>query len=144
MILALNVDDTILVSSNLPFMQELKKVLSSTFDMVDLGDIHSCLGIQVQRYRHNGILLLRQTKFIQDIVQKFGLATAHSANTPCITRITKSTSTNIETESLALNQPYANLVGYLQFVGMSTRPDILFVANLLILVLSIYKTLVSS
>lgn len=29
------------------------------------------------------------------------------------------------------NQPYANLVGCLQVVGLNTRPDILFIANYL-------------
>ena len=129
-ILALYVDDTILVSNHIAFMEYIKKILSSAFEMVDLGEIHSCLGIQVQRYRQQGILLLRQTKFIDDIIEKFGLAHAHSANTPILMSSTKNTSTRCHEES-AIHQPYANLVGCLQFVGLNTRPDILFAANFL-------------
>ena len=129
-ILALYVDDTILVSNNITFLEAIKKLLSTAFEMVDLGEVHSCLGIQVQRHREQGILLLRQTKFIDDIVNKFGLANAHSANTPMLMSSTKGTSIGCNAES-ATHQPYANLVGCLQFVGLNTRPDILFAANFL-------------
>lgn len=104
-------DDTILVSNNLGFLQQIKKLLSSAFDMVDLGELHSCLGIQIQRDCTKGILLLRQSKFIEDTIKKFGLESAHSATTPYLASSMKSTSDS--GGQLVTNQPYANLVGCL-------------------------------
>ena len=119
LILALFVDDTILVSNNLEFMQ-----------FTILGEIHSCLGIQVQCHREKGLLFLCQTKFIEDIIEKFGLEKAHSTNTPCLVSSTKYGAT-AHNEALATSQPFANLIGCLKFVGLNIRLDILFMANFL-------------
>ena len=102
-------------------MQFIKRLLSSAFEMVDLGEIHSCLGIQVQCHHEKGLLFLRQTQFIEDIIEKFGLGKAHSANTPCFVSSTKYGATAHDDEALPMSQPYVNLIGCLQFIGLNTR-----------------------
>ena len=43
--LALYAENTILVSNDFGFLQQIKKLLSLAIDMVDLGELHSCPGI---------------------------------------------------------------------------------------------------
>jgi Reverse transcriptase (RNA-dependent DNA polymerase) len=49
LIIALYVDD--LISNHLDKLKATKSILSSKFEMTDLGDIHYFLGIQIQRNR---------------------------------------------------------------------------------------------
>ena len=86
---------------------------------------HICSDVSPKRILH----VLQQAKFIQDAVQKFGLTNAHFATTPCLVSSVKNTRLTHDVE--ASHQPYANLVGCLQFGGLNTRLDILCTANFL-------------
>lgn len=52
--LALHVDDCILASDFLQLLTNFKEKLKTEFDMVDLEEIHHCLGMQVDRNREEG------------------------------------------------------------------------------------------
>jgi hypothetical protein len=50
-ILVLYVDDILLASSDKNLLHEIKRFLSSNFDMKDLGDASYVLGIEIHRDR---------------------------------------------------------------------------------------------
>ena len=54
--LILYVDDILLASSDVNLLQEMKKFLSSNFDMKYLGEASFVLGIEIHRDRRKGIL----------------------------------------------------------------------------------------
>ena len=56
--LILYVDDILLASSDVGLLLETKKLLSSNFDMKDLGEASFVLGIEIHRDRKNGVLAL--------------------------------------------------------------------------------------
>jgi hypothetical protein len=54
--LILYVDDILLASSDVNLLLETKKLLSSNFDMKDLGEASFILGIEIHRDRRKGVL----------------------------------------------------------------------------------------
>ena len=52
----LNVDDILLANSDVNLLLEIKKFLSSNFDMKDLGEASFILGIEIHRDRRQGVL----------------------------------------------------------------------------------------
>jgi hypothetical protein len=54
------VDDILLASSDVTLLLETKKILSSNFDMKDLGEASFVLGIEIHRDRRMRVLGLSQ------------------------------------------------------------------------------------
>ena len=62
--LILYVDDVLLASSDVNLLQEIKKFLSSNFDMKDLGEASYVLGIEIHRNRTKCALGFSQKAYI--------------------------------------------------------------------------------
>ena len=60
MILILYVDDLLIVAKNKDELSKLKKNVSQTFDMKDLGNAKHILGMRITRDRSNGCIYLSQ------------------------------------------------------------------------------------
>ena len=56
----LYVDDILLASNDISFLQETKKFLMKNFEMKDLGEASFVLGIKILRDHSQGILRLSQ------------------------------------------------------------------------------------
>ena len=54
-------------------MNETKQMLSSHFDMKDIGDASFVLGIQIQRDRSRRILGLSQKSYIEKVLKRFNI-----------------------------------------------------------------------
>jgi hypothetical protein len=61
--LILYVDDILLASSDVNLLLEMKKFLSSNFDMKDLDEASFVLGIEIHRDRRKGVLGLSQKTY---------------------------------------------------------------------------------
>ena len=85
-LIGLYVDDLILISNDLPFLNAHKQLLSSSFSMTDNLDLSYILGIQVSRDRTKKELYLSQTKYINDILLKFNMASCKQIHTVRDTR----------------------------------------------------------
>jgi hypothetical protein len=74
------VDNILLTGSNSVMLHHLVQLLSSEFKLHDLGDVHYFLGIEVQS---TGIgLMLRQRKYILDILTRAGMTSCKPVDTP--------------------------------------------------------------
>lgn len=82
--LLLYVDDIILTCSSDTLHKSIIDLLSSKFEMKDLGPLHYFLGIDVTR--HTGGLFLSQRKYAEDIVERAGMASCKSSPTPADTK----------------------------------------------------------
>ena len=120
----LYVDDLIVASTN--GEEEFKKNLEKRFAMKDLGPIKSFLGIEITRNRSAKTLKLCQKKYIESLLNRFGLASCKGAATPmeAKTKIQK----NFETDQMLVDEPYRQLVGCLIYLT-NTRPDITYAVN---------------
>jgi hypothetical protein len=60
----------------------LKKLLSSEFEMKDLGAAKKILGMEITRDRKAGLLFLSQHAYIEKVFQRFNMHDAQLACTP--------------------------------------------------------------
>jgi hypothetical protein len=126
-IIAVYVDDLILVTNSTNQLMETKKMLNTIFEMKDLGDAKWILGIEIIRDRSKRTLVLRQSKYIKDVLEKFGMHDCKPISTPMDvgSKLSKSMCPQTEDECKAmLNIPYRNAVGSLMYAMVATRPDI--------------------
>src|SRR5687768_4193689 len=66
--LILYVDDMVVACSSLFEVENLKRLLSSEFDMKDLGEAKKILGMEILRDRARGILYLSQRRYIEKVL----------------------------------------------------------------------------
>ena len=79
-IIAIYVDDLIAITETDEEMRRLKKSLTSTFKMKDLGELYYCLGINF--YRTKDSLYMCQSQFIHRLLEKYGLSDTNTVATP--------------------------------------------------------------
>ncbi|KAI4352915.1 hypothetical protein L6164_007122 [Bauhinia variegata] len=63
-------------------IRNLKKELSKSFTMKDLGAVKQILGIKIIRDRKNGKLWLSQQKYIEKVLERFNMGNAKPVGTP--------------------------------------------------------------
>jgi hypothetical protein len=97
-------------------MSELKEDLQREFKMTDAGRLNYLLGIRFTRDEKG--LFLSQDKYVERIVQRYGLEQAKESSVPM------STSTRLSKEDgstkLKDNQEYQSMVGSLMYVALAT------------------------
>ena len=82
MIIALYVDHLLAATNSKQMLHDEKEQLKRKFDMKDLGEAHYILGIQIQRDRKKKLMLLHQTKYLQGLLEKFGMKDCKIVSTP--------------------------------------------------------------
>ncbi|GKD11562.1 retrovirus-related pol polyprotein from transposon TNT 1-94 [Tanacetum coccineum] len=119
-ILCLYVDDILIVGTNIEGINETKKFLSSCFQMKDMNEVDTILGIKVKR--HSGGYALNQCHYIDKIIDKFQHLNIEEANTPY-----ESSCKLVENNGRVVAQiEYASAIGCLMYATHCTRPDIAY------------------
>jgi hypothetical protein len=79
---ALYVDDMLLIGNNMDTIKEVKKQLSSKFDMKDLGATNFIMGMEIKRDRAVRNIWLNQKNILKqfEMFQHAGLQTCKGAN----------------------------------------------------------------
>jgi hypothetical protein len=72
-ILILYVDDILLAANDKSLLHDVKRFLSESFEMKDLGDASYVIGIEIFRDRKKGILGLSQKGYINKVLERFGM-----------------------------------------------------------------------
>jgi hypothetical protein len=70
--LCLYVDDILIFGSNLNVIEEVKNILSSNFEMKDLGEADVILNIKLVREGDGGVTLL-QSHYMEKVLSHFGI-----------------------------------------------------------------------
>ena len=125
--LLLYVDDILIVGRNTSRIQNLKNALSKSFAMKDLGGVKQILGMSVTRDRVRRKLYLSQEKYIQRVLQRFGMNDSKPVSAPLAPHFKlsiKQSPTTDEEKDLMNDVPYASAVGSLMYAMICTRPDI--------------------
>jgi len=127
--LLLYVDDILIAAKNIDLIQELKDTLKSEFEMKDLGPAGKILGMEIQRDRTSGKLFLNQSKYIEKILSRFGMASCKAISTPYDRnlRLSSAMCPQSDAEKLDMQRvPYAQAVGSLMYAMVCTRPDLAY------------------
>ena len=119
-ILIVYVDDIVLTGNNGEEISQLKKLLSSEFEVKDLGNMRYFLGMEVARSKEG--IVISQRKYVIDLLNETGMMGCKPADTPMdpYNKIgTKKDSAPVD------RGRYQRLVGRLIYLS-HTRPDIGF------------------
>jgi hypothetical protein len=81
-ILLLCVDDMLVVGSNMEDINFLKKKLTNSFGMKDLGAAKKILGMRITRDRKNHKLTLSQCDYIEKVLERFRMQNEKLVSTP--------------------------------------------------------------
>lgn len=116
----IHVDDFLIVSKNVNEIDETATHLKTKFELIDLGLLKKYLGIEIRK-NIDGFHCMKQTNYIDNIINKFGLQDAKPSGIPLDTGYLK-----IRKSQPAMNnsERYQQLIGALLYVAVNTRPDI--------------------
>jgi len=108
---------------------KLKKLLSSEFDMKDLGAAKKYLGMEITRHRKSGLLFLSHQNYVKKVLQRFNIQDAKAISTPIAPHFklsaTQCPSIDEETEYMS-RVPYSSAVGSLMYAMVCSRPNLAY------------------
>ena len=121
-IVAVYVDDLIVITKSIEDMNSLKVCLADRFKMKDMGELHYCLGISIERDEEKKSLYMHQKQYITNTIEKFGLSNCKVVSTPADinVKLTKDEEGGTPVDPVM----YQSIVGSLLYVAIATRPDI--------------------
>ena len=122
MIIAVYVDDTVVMSNSLEILNREKAMISERFSMDDRGEIHHILGMEVRRDRINKTLTINQQSYLKDVLARFGMEKCNPVSTPLETG--KKFSKLSEGEETVDVKQYQAAIGSLNYAAIATRPDL--------------------
>eukprot|EP00253_Pinus_taeda_P013024 PITA_13024 len=112
-------DDIIFGINEEAMSQSFDLVMQKEFEMSLLGELTYFLGLQIQQ--NEGGIFFSQTKYLKQILKKYGMEDVKPVCTPMVTGC--SLSTNYE--SAAVHQPtYRSMIGSILYLT-GTRPEIM-------------------
>ena len=123
-IICLYVDDMLNFGTCLDVIIETKEILSSKFEMKDLGEADVILGIKI-KIIVNGFSL-NQSHYIEKLLRKFDSFDVVPVRTP----YDPSVHLKKNTSELSVSQSeYAKIIGSVMFLMNYTRPDIAYAVS---------------
>ena len=119
-IVQIYVDDIIFGSTCQELCVDFSKIMHDEFEMSMMGELNFFLGLQIKQLEDG--IFFNQSKYIKDMLKKFGLEDSKPIKTPMSTE-TKLTKDE-ESESVDSTK-YRGMIGSLLYLTAS-RPDIMF------------------
>ncbi len=113
---------------------EIKEALEKEYTIKDLGDAEWILGMRIIRDREANTIKLNQSVYVEKVLKKFKMLDCNPVSTPLdpSVKLSSADSPITEEEKSEMKQfPYREVVGSLQYLCYSTRPDINYAVNLL-------------
>ena len=119
-IVCLYVDDLLIIGSNNDIIKATKRMLTSEFDMKDLGVVDVILGMKISR-KSDGFVL-SQSQYIKKVLEKFKEYDDSSVRTPIDVNLhlTKNKGQGI------YQLEYSRIIGSLMYIMNCTRPNIAY------------------
>jgi hypothetical protein len=132
--LLLYMDDILLATNDNELLLKTKRMLSSHFDIKDLGEAFYVLSIQILHDRTKGALGLSQKTCIDPVLNRFHMQYCSPEKTPIVKgdiypkcQCPQNDSERTQMQSI----PYASVVGSLMYAQVCTRLDIAYAVSVL-------------
>ena len=122
-ILCLYVDDMLIVGSDDEMIKSTKAMLSTRFDMKDMGLVDVILGVKILRTSDG--LVLSQSHYVDKILDKFSNDDSGVARTPIDVNLHMSKNRGKSVSQLE----YSRVIGSLMYLMSCTRPDIAYAVS---------------
>ena len=133
MFLVLYVDDILLIGNDVGAISSVKVLLSSQFDIKDLGEANFILGIKIWRDRKNKMLDLSQARYIDKVLERFSMQNSKKGLLPSRHGVPLSDDQRPKTQKevdMMRQVPYASAVGSLMYAMLCTKPDICYLVGM--------------
>lgn len=121
-LIAVYVDDIIIGCCDNSVVLDIKRKLSTEFEVSDKGQLRHFLGMEIEREGDNGMIKLGQSQYIRDVLKHYGMESCKPLAVPLETGY--QINNNDDGEKIDQTQ-YQSLIGTLMYLAISTRPDIL-------------------
>ena len=108
-------------------MEELKKTLETKLKMDDRGKLEWFLGMQINEDSEK--ITLDQETYIENVLEKFSMQDSNPSKTPAENNLKILKATDVE--QLVDGTLYRSLVGSLFYIAKQTRPDLVWIGNVL-------------
>ena len=120
-VVAAYVDVLIITAKTEEEMQQVKQLFQSRFMMMDMGELHNCLGIVIT-YVVGELIELHQKQYIEKMLKKYQLEDVKSVSTPADTNVRLQKNDGV---SKAVDPVlYQSMIESLLYAAVGTRPDI--------------------
>ena len=119
-VIAICVDDLIIIATTEGEMNQIKSNLSKHFKMKDLGSLHFCLGVNIEQTEEG--LTLSQKQYIEKLLERYGLQDANPVSTPMDLNV-KLVADDGHSKPVDRIR-YQSMIGSLLYAAVATRPDI--------------------
>jgi hypothetical protein len=129
LIIILYVDDITILGDNLKSVDKLKSTLSNCYEMTDLGEIESYLGVRIKRDRSRKRLEIDQSRYVLEIISRFRLSDANPARTPLPAGADMHLKKYDGQASQGDLKLFQQMIRSLLYVQIGTRPDISFAVS---------------
>ena len=123
-IVAVYVDDILVATQTKKKMDEIKGMIAKRFNVKDMGELQSFLGIQVKRDSDG--LFISQPGYTMKVLEKFGMEKCNPVATPVNVSVKLQKDDGDEPVSKTL---YQSAVGSLLYLSGWTRPDIAYAVS---------------
>lgn len=128
MVIAVYVDDILLLWNNGKERFSMKKELQTKFEMKDLGKVDVFLGMKVKQEETS--IRLNQTEYLEKVLKRFGMSDCKIVKTPIESGM-KLVKPQDENYIPPRELPYRELIGSLMYLAVCTRPDIAYAVSYL-------------
>nr|GFA30419.1 hypothetical protein [Tanacetum cinerariifolium] len=120
MLIQIYVDDIIFGSTNPKYCTKFSELMVKRFEMSMMGEMKLFLGLQVNNFSNR--IFINQSKYILDILSRFGLENCDSVPTPMV----EQAKLKLDLDGKPVNHTDCrNMIGSLMYVT-SSGPDIMF------------------
>ena len=121
------VDDLLCITNSQVKLDDVYMHLTSLFELQDSGEPNMIVGINIFRDPATGAITISQSRYIQDIVVRYGMADCAPVYTPAVHGLKLCADDG--SDELESNVPYREAVGAVMYAAVCTRPDIAFIVN---------------
>jgi hypothetical protein len=125
------VDDFTLMTKTADHMDWLKSRLTTLFDLKDLGAAKQVLGLEIIRDRAAGTLKITQRKFVRQLLDEYDMTDCRPLDTPMFSNALTSLPSHLtpltdDEKAYMHDKDYRHLLGCLNWLGLGTRPDLVY------------------
>jgi len=114
-------DDALDAGQSVWLGESVKKSLDEHFETRELKEARYFVGIHIFRNRAKKEICIPQRRYIDTVIENFGMPEAHRAESPMSNGLDFNTKIDGEREK---DLPYRELVGCVMYAALKTRPDI--------------------
>jgi hypothetical protein len=129
------VDDILIVSDSLKWIESAKRAIGNQFRMTDFGDAKLILGMDIIRNRIAGTISLSHEKYTKEILEKYGMLDNTPSKVPMAPTHYQDGKAASDQDKMALtpseHDTFRAILGSVDFVCMCTRPDIAFAISVI-------------